>query len=385
MRIVFDNALQVSAHDEADVADALPRDHPNPVAEAVADAAVTSGVARGERGARAHEQRRRPRGLSGSVRRTTTDGAGGRISYGHSMFKTIVTGSDGQRGRGAASLAYVIAHATGARLLLVGVGYGLPLPLFETDAQMHDALEQGLRGVRDELAPDALTQVAVDISPAHALRRIAKSEHADLVVVGSRHRGQLQRLTSRDSAMQVLHGAPCAVAVAPDHLPVCRSLTEIGVGLDASPESAVALTLALELARLSGANVRLLAVASEVYAGSANIFAGASYADSYPEIIDARLHSARSAIDRALEQCAGVPGSGDVQLGDAATELTALSADCDLLVLGSRHWGPVRRLALGSTSEQVIRHAACPVLVPPRSAATEHDAPQRPEDATVIL
>jgi hypothetical protein len=40
--------------------------------------------------------------------------------------------------------------------------------------------------------------------------------------------------------------------------------------------------------------------------------------------------------------------------------------------IGSRRWGPVHRLALGSTSERVIRHAACPVLVPPRRADTEH-------------
>jgi len=301
------------------------------------------------------------------------------------MFKTIIAGSNGQLGRGAASLASVIAHATGARLLLVGVEYELPLALFETSTQMRAELESELRGVRDELAPHALARVAVDSSPAHALRRIAEAEHADLVVVGSRHRGQLERLTSSDGAMQVLHGAPCAVAIAPDHLPVCRTLRRIGVGIDDSPESAVALEMALELAQLGGAHVQLLAVASDVYAGSVDLFAGASYADSYPDIIDARVHSARSMIDRALEQCAGVPGGGEVGLGDAATELTALSADCDLLILGSRRWGPMRRLALGSTSERVIRHAACPVLVPARSATTEHDAAQHTSPATVVF
>ena len=60
-------------------------------------------------------------------------------------------------------------------------------------------------------------------------------------------------------------------------------------------------------------------------------------------------------------------------LGNPAGELILASEDLDLLVLGSRRWGPVKRLALGSTSERVIRHTACPGLVPPRGADSEHD------------
>ncbi len=302
-------------------------------------------------------------------------------------FDTIVAGSDGTRGRVAAALGQRIARATGARLLLVGIECDLPLALVETHAQARATLEADLRALRDELAPDALIQVAVDLSPSHALRRVAESEGADLIVVGSLHRGRLQRLTSADRTMQVLHGAPCAVAVAPDHLMSSHALGTIGVGIDATPESGVALEMALELAQAAGASLRLLAVASDVYAGTSNLVAGASYAHAYREIVDARLRRAREAIERALERCsdAGVPSSGDVQLGDAPSELVALSADCDLLALGSRRWGPIRRLALGSTAERVLRDAACPVLVPPRHAATEHAEDEQAAAATVVF
>ena len=37
-----------------------------------------------------------------------------------------------------------------------------------------------------------------------------------------------------------------------------------------------------------------------------------------------------------------------------------------MLVVGSRGWGPVRRLLLGSTSERLVREAVGPVLVVPR-------------------
>jgi nucleotide-binding universal stress UspA family protein len=67
-------------------------------------------------------------------------------------------------------------------------------------------------------------------------------------------------------------------------------------------------------------------------------------------------------------------------LGDPAGELILASEGLALLVLGSRRWGPVRRLALGSTSERVIRHAGCPVLVPPR-----HDDAKGGHEAAAAL
>ena len=302
-----------------------------------------------------------------------------------SMFKTIVSGTDGQRGRGAASLSQIIAAAAGARLLLVGVEWDNPLPLAESYAANHAQLEADLHAVRNEFAPDALTQIAFGMSPAHALRKTAMQAGADLIVVGSRHRSRLQQVAGSDNAMQVLHDAPCAVAIAPDHLAPCRALKRIGVGIDDTPESAVALDLALELARPTGAEVYLLAVAGEMYLGSPNLAMGAMYLDDYQEILKARIATARAQIDAALARCDGVTAKGDVRLGDPAGELLALSVECDLLVLGSRRWGTVRRLALGSTSEAVIRDAGCPVLVPPRGVAAEQHEAERASHANILL
>jgi universal stress protein family protein len=58
-------------------------------------------------------------------------------------------------------------------------------------------------------------------------------------------------------------------------------------------------------------------------------------------------------------------------------QLVELSATVDLLVLGSRAWGPVRRTVIGSTAAHLMRKSHCPLLVLPRGAATgqpgEHD------------
>ena len=298
------------------------------------------------------------------------------------MFTTIVAASDGQHGRGAAALGQALASATGARLLLVGV----ELPLVAQFPEVRAELEAGLRNVHDELSPDAREQIVIDISAARALRRIAEEEQADLMVVGSRQPGALRRLASGDTAMQVLHGAPCAVAVAPDHVPPSRELQTIGVGINATAEARAARDVACELAQRSGAAVRLLAVAGNAYPGSANLVTDASYTDLYADIIERRVRAAREAVEESLAACnADATATGDVRIGDPIDELVALSSKCDLLVLGSRRWGLVRRLVLGTTSEPVIRHAQCPVLVVPRHGESEHDEPRDSEHSMVIF
>jgi nucleotide-binding universal stress UspA family protein len=54
--------------------------------------------------------------------------------------------------------------------------------------------------------------------------------------------------------------------------------------------------------------------------------------------------------------------------GGPGEQLAALSETVDLLVVGSRSYGSVRRLILGSTCDYLERHARCSLLVLPRLA-----------------
>lgn len=246
------------------------------------------------------------------------------------MLHRIVAGMDaGPPGRAAVALARRLAEATDAELLLVhAYPYDL-LPLEGTVAEvsvaeeLHADAERLAAGLRDELAPGARTRVLPETSPARALHETCVEERADVLVVPA------------PLGPAALHHAPCPVLVAAGgdsrgDAGAAGPLREIGVGWDGSPPARHALELARVLAEGSGA--RLVALA-----------AGA-----------------------APDAPAGVPL--ERLEGRPAEALAARSSGLDLLVLGSRGHGPLRRLLLGSTSERVARDAACPVLVVPEAA-----------------
>jgi nucleotide-binding universal stress UspA family protein len=71
----------------------------------------------------------------------------------------------------------------------------------------------------------------------------------------------------------------------------------------------------------------------------------------------------------AATKLTAAPVEIDVQRGRPADRLLGLSRDVDLLLIGSRRWGTVSRLVLGSTGEAVLHDAACPVIAVPRPRA----------------
>jgi nucleotide-binding universal stress UspA family protein len=56
-----------------------------------------------------------------------------------------------------------------------------------------------------------------------------------------------------------------------------------------------------------------------------------------------------------------------IEEGDVVDGLTGQAVELDLLVIGSRGYGPIRRVLLGGVSTAVTRFCPCPVLVTPRS------------------
>lgn len=84
-------------------------------------------------------------------------------------------------------------------------------------------------------------------------------------------------------------------------------------------------------------------------------------------------HRARAAgklREYAERHLAGCETETAAVLGIADKEIVrfAKEKEVDLIVMASHGYGPVRQLLLGSTTERVLHHAACPVLVIPSKA-----------------
>jgi nucleotide-binding universal stress UspA family protein len=85
-------------------------------------------------------------------------------------------------------------------------------------------------------------------------------------------------------------------------------------------------------------------------------------------------------IDRHAELLAGSQDvHGRVTYGRPREELVTLGTDVDLLIVGSRDYGPIGRLVHGSVSRYLVRHAPCPLLVLPRGTAEVNRRPRPSE------
>ena len=219
-------------------------------------------------------------------------------------------------------------------------------------------------------------------SPARGLHDLAEQLDADLIVLGSAAHGKAGQILEGSVALSLLHGSPCSVAIAPKGYAgqAPDGLAEVTVGYDGEPESKLALTDAIELARAASAPVKLVAVAQPspiVYGKGAGAGQGRHELD---EVIHGLM---RERLDEALGSAPDdVKVDGMLVDGDPAEALEQIGVeDGGVLVLGSRGYGPLRRVLLGSVSTKLLRTAPCPVIVHPRpaKAAASTSEPARAE------
>lgn len=269
-------------------------------------------------------------------------------------------GSDG--GRDALELARILCSATGADALVVTVlPYG-PLPVTYALLGEEEASETA---PLFEEARERLTGIEVETrtygggTPAGVINDLSENEEVDMIVVGSPHRGAIGRAVIGSVAEGLLHGAPCEVVAAPRGYAETRHepFGLVAVAFDGTPESKLALARAQQLAGATGATLRILTVSSPPVAMPGVV----GYTPPLPpDAEEVNLRAVKS-VDRELEV------EGQLLAGPPASVLAEACEDgVELLVAGSRHYGPVARVLLGSVSTQLIHKAPCPVLVVPR-------------------
>lgn len=297
------------------------------------------------------------------------------VEHEYAGFGNVLVGVDGNpSGRDAIALAALLCDPAG-RLTLAHVtvgGRGMSLGFDPTEARAESLRmldgERAATGVVAELTGCA------SLAVGRGLHQLAEEHDADLLVVGSPRRGLVGRVFVGDDTRASLNGASCAVAVAPHtYAEHPRGITTIGVGYEQTPEGEAALAIALRLASRHRAAVRALTVVSPVSGG---LGYWAPMAMGTGEAVAA----AEAAATDRLASLEGVEGR--VASGVPGEELAAFGGEVDLLVVGSRGYGPVRRLMLGSTSQHLAHSGRGPLLVLPRPAAVpstdDHERKEAP-------
>lgn len=288
------------------------------------------------------------------------------------MSRSVLVGFDGSdHAHDALVLGATLARPFEARLTAVCVYLFRPIHR-EGDTEFEEVIRDearkraaGASGLVGDPVPEI--RVVRGHSAAAGLQELAAESGADLIVVGSTHHGPLGQVMSRGTPEALLHDAPCAVAVAPRGYATIptRALRTVGVGFDGAAESYRALDFGAEIARRTGARLEVIAALDPIERPTPHAFdvrRRYEYDTSLRSVLQRDLDYAVA----DLENVHAVPVPVD---GPAADALCERSQALDLLVLGSRCFGAVRRVVLGSVSAPVLRHASSPVLVVPRSGS----------------
>ena len=287
----------------------------------------------------------------------------------------ILIGVDGsERSEDAVAFGRALALAAGAPVILASAQRSDP---FRPGAHAHEIfLREEAKSTLARLAPafddvDAVESrpLVANTSPAHALQALAEQEDAGIIVVGSSHTGRLGRVLPGSTAERLLHGAPCPVAVVPLGYEARPAPARPVVGCAYRPteDGEAALGAAEDLALALSASLRVMQVIEPL----ARLYDSGEMPFNVPEI-NASIYAdtERELMQRVSRLSSGLQSEGTLHSGRAADVLIGLSETVDMLVIGSRGYGPLKAVLLGGVSGQVIRSAACPVVVVPRQAAS---------------
>jgi nucleotide-binding universal stress UspA family protein len=291
--------------------------------------------------------------------------------------KPILAGYDPREAdRAPVAFGVATAQLTGAPLIvaLVEAGPG-PHPIGQVDRDLVADCAQALAEVEADLgAPD----IHVDCrrlqstSAARALQEEAEKEDAGLVVIGSSRRSPIERVLAGASAMRLMHGSPCPVAIVPQGWTPEGGPSTIGVAYVNTEEGREALQGAYALARKAAATLRVITVV-KVTPGM--------YLDTdawRKEVVrvegEQRAQAELELRTTVAALGADVPIDVDALVGDPAEVLVDVSRHLDLLVCGSRGYGPARAVLLGSVTRKVTAEAHCPVIVLARGVRASLEA-----------
>lgn len=263
------------------------------------------------------------------------------------------------------------ALASGDLLVVVTVHPGAAAPgVQRVDAEwvayereQADGLLQEARSLLPESVNAEFRRIDAS-SAAHGLHDLTEAG-GTVLVLGARRAHGLRRTYPGSTAERLFHGAAIPVAIVPrgyaDREPA--QLQRVTVAFIDTPDGRAAVNSAVLIAKHLKAELAVVSVLPDTRVspamGEPSRFASGQ-ADSFRQSLEEVVASVGDQV-----QVTGRLLDGPVvdALGDLGPD------DTDLLIVGSRGYGPVARVLLGGVSSRVVRHSRVPVVVVPRPAS----------------
>lgn len=289
----------------------------------------------------------------------------------------VAVGIDGsERSETALTWAIEQAQRRNARLHVV-TSYELPTYTAHTfegaatslDSRLFEAANEYLdaaveRGKKAGLETSSSLETG---DPAAVLVELSKK--VATVVIGSRGRGSFaDRLLGTVSSAVPAHGYCPTVVVPEQSQGSCLPIRHIVVGVDGSEAANIALERAVWEAERWQA--KLTAVAT-VNTSSIAWMPGAGYS---VDVLDDVRTGLEIVVEKATEGY-DIDVRTHALEGNPAALMAEFSTAVDLLVIGTRGRGGFAGLLLGSTSQAILHHSTCPVMVVPKRIRPGDDVP----------
>lgn len=201
--------------------------------------------------------------------------------------------------------------------------------------------------------------------PANSIVTHVMSTRPDIVLLGSRGLGGIQRHLVGSVSGKVARYAPTSVLVARTR----GSIRQVVLGYDASPDADRALELVTALPLKAPVAIRVCTsydVVAPLHSGIAPTMiaqVNAAYHESLGWAREAAEAIAAIAVRRLVER--GIEASSRIAHGSAHEQLAIAvgELDADLVVVGSRGLSGIERFFLGSTSASLVAQPPTSVLV----------------------
>jgi len=285
-------------------------------------------------------------------------------------METVIVGIErSERAADALALARRLAEPS-ARLILVRAYPGDPTISGEGGTAYGRALLAEAEATLARLCagPWMQTVAVADPHPARALARLAEEHCAAFVVLGASHTGRLRRVVPGSTGERLLPGAPCPVAIAPrGYADRTEPIEVVRCAYDGTPDARRALQWAAQMAHRLGTRLAVVRVLEEATVADATLAVEPSAASAVRRMRETAEAQTRRAV---AELDASLNAEAVVLRGDPLHELRRCASEADLMVVGSRGYGPLRGVMSGTLSGRLLRDAAFPlVLVPPTARA----------------